>query len=48
MKAERAKGAWSSDGNILIKDFGDIIHRLNTANDLLTINFPPKPGVPMQ
>ena len=48
VKAERAKVAWSSDGNILIKDFGDIIHRLNTANDLLTINFPPKPGVPMQ
>lgn len=48
VKAERAKGAWSSDGNILIKDFGDAIHRLSTANDLLTINFPPKPGVPMQ
>lgn len=48
VKAERAKGAWSSDGNILIKDFGDVIHRLSTANDLLTINFPPKPGVPMQ
>lgn len=48
VKADRAKGAWSSDGNILIRDYNDVVHRLNTVPDLLSLNFPPKPVVPMQ
>ena len=48
VKADRAKGAWSSDGNILIKDYDDVVRRLSSTNDLLTIHFPPKPDVPMQ
>lgn len=43
VKADRAKGAWSSDGNILIKDYDDVVHRLTDANDLAGIDFPPKP-----
>lgn len=48
VKADRAKGAWSSDGNILIKDYDDVVRRLSSTNDLFTIHFPPKPGVPIQ
>ena len=48
VKADRAKGAWSSDGNILIKDYDDVVRRLSSTDDLLTIHFPPKPVVPMQ
>lgn len=48
VKADRAKGAWSSDGNILIKDYDDVVRRLSSTNDLFTIHFPPKPGVPVQ
>ena len=44
MKADRAKGAWSADGNILIKDFKDKVHRLSSVEDLAGITFPPKPS----
>ena len=43
VKADCAKGAWSSDGNILIKDFTDTLYRLSSVNDLDAIDFPPKP-----
>ena len=43
VKADRAKGAWSADGNILIKDFADEVHRLTCLEDLTSIDFPPKP-----
>ena len=43
VKADRAKGAWSADGNILIKDFDDEVHRLTCLEDLTSIDFPPKP-----
>ena len=46
VKADCAKGAWSSDGNILIKDFTDKVHRLSSVNDLDGIDFPPKPPAP--
>ena len=42
VKADRAKGAWSSDGNILIRDHADIVHRLTSMTELSGINFPPK------
>lgn len=42
VKADRAKGAWSSDGNILIRDHADIVHRLSSMTELSGINFPPK------
>lgn len=45
-KADRAKGAWSSDGNILIKDYADKVHRLTSVDDLNVIDFPPKPPKP--
>lgn len=47
VKSENAKGAWSSDGNILIKDYDDTVHRINSLNDLTGIDFPPKPPEPM-
>ena len=43
VKADCAKGAWSADGNILIKDFTDKVHRLSSVDDLNAIDFPPKP-----
>ncbi|MEW8561036.1 MAG: hypothetical protein AB2541_02990, partial [Candidatus Thiodiazotropha sp.] len=43
-----AKGSWSSDGTILIKDFRDTVHRVYSVEDLARINFPPKPPEPMQ
>ena len=46
VKADRAKGAWSADGNILIKDFKDKVHRLSSVEDLNGITFPPKPPEP--
>ena len=46
VKADRAKGAWSSDGNILIKDYGDVVHRLTSDDDLKDIDFPAKPEPP--
>ena len=46
VKADRAKGAWSSDGNILIKDYGDVVHRLTSDDDLNDIDFPAKPEPP--
>ena len=46
VKADCAKGAWSSDGNTLIKDFTDKVHRLSSVNDLDDIDSPPKPPAP--
>ena len=46
VKADCAKGAWSSDGNILIKDYGDVVHRLTSDDDLNDIDFPAKPEPP--
>ena len=46
VKADRAKGAWSSDGNILIKDYEDVVHRLTSEDDLKDIDFPAKPEPP--
>ena len=46
VKADCAKGAWSSDGNILIKDYDDVVHRLTSVDDLNGIVFPPKPPKP--
>ena len=43
VKADCAKGAWSADGKILIKDFTDKVHRLTSVDDLNAIDFPPKP-----
>ena len=43
VKSDIAKGAWSSDGNILIWDHGDKVHRVYSLNDIAAINFPPKP-----
>lgn len=34
MKAELIKGAWSSDGNILVKDRKDHVHRVSSLGDL--------------
>ena len=33
-KVELLKGAWSSDGNILVKDMNDKVHRINDISDL--------------
>lgn len=43
VKSDIAKGAWSSDGNILIRDHSDKVHRVYSLNDIAAINFPPKP-----
>ena len=43
VKADCAKGAWSADGNILIKDFTNKVHRLSSVDDLNAIDFPSKP-----
>ena len=34
VKAELLKGAWSSDGNILVKDLKDYVHRITSLGDL--------------
>lgn len=34
LKAELVKGAWSSDGNILVKDRTDHVHRITNSADL--------------
>ena len=44
VKANRTKGAWSSDANILIIDYNDVVHRLTDTDDLAGIEFPPKPN----
>ena len=44
VKGDFAKGAWSSDGNILIKDYADVVHRLTSEEDLNDIDFPAKPA----
>ena len=47
VKADCAKGAWSSDGKTLIKDYNDVFHRLTSVDDLNGIVFPPKPPAPL-
>lgn len=43
VKSEQAKGVWTSDGVILIKDHTEIVHRVTTVSELAAIEFPPKP-----
>ena len=50
VKVDLVKGAWSSDGNILVKDNNDKVHRINTISDLFPFGFlvtgPGQPVVP--
>lgn len=48
VKSETAKGAWSSDGNILIKDHDEKVHRVYSLSNITAINFPPKPIEPTE
>ena len=43
VKAKGAKGAWTCDGTILIRDLNDVVHRVTTAAELASINFPEAP-----
>lgn len=43
VKAKGAKGAWTSDGTILIRDLNDVVHRVTTPAELASINFPAAP-----
>lgn len=43
VKADRAKGAWTSDGIILIRDFEEQVHRVTCSSDITAIDFPSKP-----
>lgn len=43
VKSGILKGAWSSDGTILIKDNADNVQRVNTLNDLVPFGFVPLP-----
>lgn len=46
-KSEHLKGAWSADGNILVKDNTDDIHRITGVSDLDKFNaLPPVPREP--
>ena len=38
-KVKLLKGAWSSDGNILVKTLNDGVHRINELNDLIQFGF---------
>ena len=43
-KSKQLKGAWSSDGTVLVKDDGDKVHRIMSLNDLVKFgNVPPAP-----
>ena len=43
-KSKNLKGAWSSDGTILVKDNGDNVHRIMSLNDLVPFGYvPPAP-----
>ena len=47
LKSSKLKGAWLSDGTILVKDNGDKAHRINSLNDLAGFGYVPplpKPG----
>ena len=47
LKSSKLKGAWSSDGTILVKDNGDKVQRINSLNDLAGFGYVPplpKPG----
>ena len=39
MKVKLLKGAWSSDGNILVKTMNDRVHRINELSDLFQFGF---------
>lgn len=43
VKARGAKSTWTSDGTILIRDLNDVVHRVTTAAELASINFPQTP-----
>ena len=46
-KVEFIKGAWTSDGNILVKDKDDTIHRINGTGDLFHFGYlVMSPGLP--
>ena len=43
-KSKKLKGAWSSDGTVLVKDDGDKVHRIMSLNDLVRFGYvPPAP-----
>ncbi|MCG8048365.1 MAG: Mis12 domain-containing protein [Candidatus Thiodiazotropha endolucinida] len=47
VKSDMIKGAWSSDGNILIKDKSDKVHRVSAPDDLVQFGLPVMgPGQP--
>ena len=41
VKSDRLKGAWSTDGTILIKDNTGNVHRINSLNDLVPYGYQP-------
>lgn len=41
LKAQRLKGAWSSDGTVLIKDNADRVHRVAALSDLVPFGYIP-------
>ena len=46
-KSKKLKGAWSSDGTILVKDNSDKVHRIMSLDDLVVFGYVPlvpKPG----
>ena len=51
-KLELAKGAWTSDGNILVKDNDDLVHRISIVSDLFQFGYlvmnPNPPAIPGQ
>ena len=51
VKRDLLKGAWSSDGTILIKDNKDDVFRITSLTDLIPFGYTPpppkKPGVPV-
>ena len=38
-KVSSVKGAWSSDGNVLVKDNDEKVHRVNVISDLFQFGF---------
>lgn len=52
VKSERLKGAWSSDGTVLIKDTEDNVHRVTSLTDLVPFGYVPavsgQPGKPVR
>ena len=44
VKRDMLKGAWSSDGTILVKDNSDDVHRVSSLNDLIPFGYVPPPS----